>query len=469
MALFATSDEVLARLARTLPGPEVRDPKPEVLRKFAAQIDGGFDWSGAISAHPNDKVSLVNHSEGRKLPRQQAPSAAWLFDRFRSGATVILDDFDRLSPDLYRWTAMLEARLGRSMHVNCYISPPGSRGLPPHTDGYDVLVLQLVGRKYWTFARIYPGPSQQVDPQIFRDTVASEFTVEPGDLLIVPAGTAHQANTASTASVHLTFGVHPFDTAMLASILTRATARMNGDAPLPVPGEDGADIFDVLQSEAFRSAVSSATDALWPSQRRVIPVSFNSMLANANDGALEHLPGSWVPGHEGDAKCVDDLLPASVAERVRAAFERVESTAVDGVDGRHNSERSLHSADLATAIADDLRAAIADAQGGAVRLMVSPFVQVFEYAPGDFIEPHCDASKAIGEGVHSTHTLIHYIDGDCTGGGTMFHDPNHVCAAKAGRTILFECDRVRHSAQMVFSGTKAILRCDIHLSLEDGA
>lgn len=71
--------------------------------------------------------------------------------------------------------------------ASVYESRPGDIALPEHTDAWLNIVVQLEGRKKWTF----PGESA---------------TLQPGDVMLVPSGVAHSVATVSQ-SCHIGFGL----------------------------------------------------------------------------------------------------------------------------------------------------------------------------------------------------------------------------------------------------------------------
>lgn len=108
--------------------------------------------------------------------------------------------------------------------VNVYLTRPATaQSAPPHTDRQDVIVVQVAGRKQWKIYAAAP-PSRSKDPfaRGKGDDVldASELevllldqTLDPGDMLYVPAGAIHQTATPRAeeddddGSCHLTFGI----------------------------------------------------------------------------------------------------------------------------------------------------------------------------------------------------------------------------------------------------------------------
>lgn len=113
--------------------------------------------------------------------------------------------------------------------LNLYITAADQRtSAPPHTDKQDVLVVQTQGRKHWkVFAP--PDPSLKPESDVFArgktednlslyslvatSELVLETTLNPGDILFVPAGFPHTTATVLEdsenleTSLHLTLGI----------------------------------------------------------------------------------------------------------------------------------------------------------------------------------------------------------------------------------------------------------------------
>lgn len=87
---------------------------------------------------------------------------------------------------------------------------PPAQGFAPHFDDVDVYVLQVEGRKRWRVAAPLPGhalPRCSSRDFVDAEVGACMLDVElaPGDLLYLPRGTIHQAESLpGAASLHLT-------------------------------------------------------------------------------------------------------------------------------------------------------------------------------------------------------------------------------------------------------------------------
>lgn len=139
---------------------------------------------------------------------------------FAAGATVVLQGLHRSWPPLRALCRELEDVLHHPVQANAYLTPPGAQGLHLHADPHDVLVLHTHGTKRWV-----------VEPQ---DGPAWDLTLAPGDVLYLPAGTRHAAQTTEATSLHVTLGVR---TTTWRELLERAIADVlddhDVDQPLP--------------------------------------------------------------------------------------------------------------------------------------------------------------------------------------------------------------------------------------------
>ncbi|CAK5076569.1 unnamed protein product [Meloidogyne enterolobii] len=131
----------------------------------------------------------------------------------------------------------------------CYLTPAGTAGFAPHYDNIDAFILQTEGRKHW---KIYaPESLDDTLPLESSDNLnESDFMerepvfdgwLDQGDVLYVPRGFAHQANTGQDKlSHHVTISIcrkfsyaHFFEQASSEFILlmTEKSKRLRGALP----------------------------------------------------------------------------------------------------------------------------------------------------------------------------------------------------------------------------------------------
>jgi len=169
----------------------------------------------------------------------------------------VLQALHRYWPPLAEFCADLAAELGHQVQANAYVTPPGAQGFTAHHDTHDVLVLQVDGDKHWTVREplvplpLSEQPSSSLPPgAAAAQPVALDVELGPGDVLYLPRGWLHEAQTAGERSIHLTIGLlqttwHD----VLSDAVALAVDRLPLRAALPLPGRGPDDV------EAFRAEV----------------------------------------------------------------------------------------------------------------------------------------------------------------------------------------------------------------------
>jgi len=196
---------------------------------------------------------------------------------FADGFTIVADSVERYVRAIASLTQSIEVELNFPIQVNAYITPPGSRGLVPHYDDHDVLILQIQGSKIWHLYNgvdIPPHEMQRREKAVPTDGLPSpsDLRLEVGDVLYLPRGLVHAADTDVEPSIHLTVGIHAPTVLTLAigalHSLSFSDDRLN--VRLPPRHLDDADVqapLDVLLRDAVRtvedpSAIAGGLDAL---------------------------------------------------------------------------------------------------------------------------------------------------------------------------------------------------------------
>ena len=138
-----------------------------------------------------------------------------LIGLLENGTTAILTDLGKFVPKLKNYCERLGNEIGVRIQANVYITPADSQGYNVHIDSHDVFVLQLLGKKTW---RLYEGLTQNPTKSLIhkqkefdeeKHKLASEIELAQGDLLYVPQGMYHAADTHEGPSIHITLGVLP--------------------------------------------------------------------------------------------------------------------------------------------------------------------------------------------------------------------------------------------------------------------
>jgi JmjC domain len=173
---------------------------------------------------------------------------ARIFERFRRGATIVLQGLHRYHEPLTRFCRELELELGHACQVNAYVTPAGARGLALHADPHDVFVLQTFGRKRW---ELHAAPAEAEREPI-------DATIQSGDCVYLPKGTTHAAWAQDSISGHLTVGVH---VATWGNVLGRAWRELEHDAsfadPIDAGWVDRREAFARELGERFATAAAA--------------------------------------------------------------------------------------------------------------------------------------------------------------------------------------------------------------------
>jgi hypothetical protein len=196
---------------------------------------------------------------------------------FSDGYTIILGGVERFVRAIASLAHSIEVELNFPVQVNAYITASATQGLVPHYDDHDVLILQIQGSKIW---HLYDGPDalphelRRDDRKVAIDglPVLADLCLEVGDVLYLPPGRVHAAETNSELSAHLTVGLHPptVHTLAIAALNSQRSHDDRLNAFLPPRYLDDADVqatLGVLLRDAVNavedpSAVAGGCDAL---------------------------------------------------------------------------------------------------------------------------------------------------------------------------------------------------------------
>lgn len=212
----------------------IKRKSPDYYDSLLTALDLDYVISTALSLQSSD-VDLIEADDASKLnATRHVKQLALVYEAYRDGATVRVKHAQRHWKALRTLCRQLEQLFSFPVKANLYCTPTGTRGLNRHWDTHDVLVLQVAGSKRWRiFNPRVPLPLENVPPLAFEergeklrfyrgapgkelthfDETDSElplydFTMEAGDLLYMPRGFVHEANTLESASAHLTIGIH---------------------------------------------------------------------------------------------------------------------------------------------------------------------------------------------------------------------------------------------------------------------
>jgi hypothetical protein len=170
-----------------------------------------------LDAFETHAATLTCHTDGPTAPPPVASPVSdaeafhALIRQFHAGRyTVRIPAITNLSPNLALLARALEVVLKAPVDVAAFWSREGA-GAPVHYDEYDLMVIQLVGKKRWFVSADPPGlntPWKRIGegpPPLDRYRTVD---LAPGDFLYLPRGTPHTVQS-TTESIHLAIGFVP--------------------------------------------------------------------------------------------------------------------------------------------------------------------------------------------------------------------------------------------------------------------
>ena len=153
----------------------------------------------------------------------------------RQGGTVVVNNAQRLSPELWDLACAAERWLGTGVTLAAVVSF-GQSGIELHYDSADLIIVHLDGAKTWSFFGPAIADSAKRFTNHYRDPpsdITEEVEMRPGDMLYVPSGLFHRC-TPGEYSLHLGMIVtYPSATNFAKYAAELAIEEASGGAPLP--------------------------------------------------------------------------------------------------------------------------------------------------------------------------------------------------------------------------------------------
>jgi bifunctional lysine-specific demethylase and histidyl-hydroxylase NO66 len=229
----------------------------------------GLRWPGFRLVREGRTLPRATYTRSGRIGGQQVTDladAGKVLDLVADGATLVLQGLHRSHPPVADLCDALEAELGHPVQANAYLTPPGSRGLAVHHDTHDVFAVQTHGHKHWVVhepAMVAPLPHQawSSDRHEPGDRIL-DIELGPGDVLYLPRGAPHAAETVGEVSLHLTIGVRAVT---WYDVLQRAARDLGGQPSLreslPIRFSDDPEALATAVSLKLKEAADVLSDA----------------------------------------------------------------------------------------------------------------------------------------------------------------------------------------------------------------
>ena len=164
-----------------------------------------------------NNMTLTKWASGKRVDKQTTASGGPLEKKelqgaFKNGYTVQFYQPQRFVDGLWKINSSFEHVFGTLAGASAYLTPAGkAQGLEPHHDDCEVFVLQTEGSKVW---RLHLDKSAHLPDYYAKNLCADrlqspvEVTLHSGDLLYLPRGIIHEAQTTDEFSTHVTISVY---------------------------------------------------------------------------------------------------------------------------------------------------------------------------------------------------------------------------------------------------------------------
>ena len=269
----------------------------------------------ALAAREDVESRLVMR-EGRQwsmrqgpLPRRALPPLS------QSNWTLLVQGLD-LHVDaaqalLSRFRFVPDARLDDLMVS--YASDGGSVG--PHIDSYDVFLLQISGRRRWRYGRCARPVLRDDVPlkMLSRFEPTESQLLEPGDMLYLPPGWAHEGAAVGGDCMTASIGFRAPTQAELARVLLERLADHGGDGSSPRYRDPGQ------AATAQPGAVPLALQAFAQQALQSALAEPGATARALGEWLTEPKPQVWFDGRHGAALGANDGL--ALDRRTRMAYD----------------------------------------------------------------------------------------------------------------------------------------------------
>ncbi|MGN6820287.1 MAG: JmjC domain-containing protein [Sphingomonas sp.] len=199
--------------------------------------------------------------------RDAGPQRGEMIDRLLAAdASIMLNRAEEHVAALGRLCAAVAEQSGD--HVSAAVVATAGRGgaLDRHYDAYDIVVLQVDGAKRWTLYEdpaINPVPGMPKVPARQDAGPATEYVLNPGDWLFVPAGYRHRCDTIGARSLHLGILFHPLTAVRAVELIVQEMLLSTEDrAPLRVKSATSETVEAALKQRLIARIAALSIDDL---------------------------------------------------------------------------------------------------------------------------------------------------------------------------------------------------------------
>jgi hypothetical protein len=230
-----------------------------------------------------------------------------VYAAYRCGRTLLLSGLHLRWRPISSICRMIENELiglgiplAQAVGANAYLTPANAQGFGIHYDDHCAIVIQLGGSKNWTvFAPQEELPTTRCEKLIPRAALGEpllEASLQAGDVLYIPRGFPHYAQSGSESSLHITLSLFTVTWVKIVEAASRTMPEFRRSVRTAVSGA-AIDFEHTLWPQRHSRSVSDIIRKQWLdsiSNRHPLAAGRLAAIDTAADVALdtllEHLP-----------------------------------------------------------------------------------------------------------------------------------------------------------------------------------
>jgi oxalate decarboxylase/phosphoglucose isomerase-like protein (cupin superfamily) len=128
-------------------------------------------------------------------PASAEVSGAKLRLLIRQGVCFVATEIEEFGADLRSLALDAERHFGCPVTLGAIATFGRGFALRPHWDESDIIIIQVAGRKTWNISGQRHTGRMDVHRQTAPTEITREFTMEPGDLAVIPRGMWHRCHS----------------------------------------------------------------------------------------------------------------------------------------------------------------------------------------------------------------------------------------------------------------------------------
>jgi ribosomal protein L16 Arg81 hydroxylase len=212
----STLDELIAPLTKAEFLAVLRERRITHLRAANHRYAAWLGWDALRRLIERGEYSQERDHVRVSKESMMVPQTRWetkgtvdnakLEDFVAKGFSLILTHIEPFVPPLAALCDQIKSRLSEASYAGVIITSGTDGAFKIHFDFEDLVIVQIEGTKRWQFfGPPVPHPVRNMPKPVIPQDSAPIFdeVLEPGDLLIVPAGNWHHCQAGPGRSIHL--------------------------------------------------------------------------------------------------------------------------------------------------------------------------------------------------------------------------------------------------------------------------